>query len=137
MSSQGTAPGSRSDRASPGRSSRAARSARRSRAADARAQGAAARYEKAVIGALSDSEGAINRFLNARAALVEAEASLARERTAFALAEQRTARGEDDRLALMRARSSLTAAERRRDSAVAAKGQAAIALFKSLGGGWS
>ncbi|UIJ44522.1 efflux transporter outer membrane subunit [Sphingomonas cannabina] len=107
------------------------------RAADARAQGAAARYEKAVVGALSDSEGAINRFLNARAALAEAEASLARERTAFALAEQRTTRGEDDRLALMRAQSSLTAAERRRDSAAAAKGQAAIALFKSLGGGWS
>ena len=32
---------------------------------------------------------------------------------------------------------ALTAAERRRDSAAAAKGQAAIALFKSLGGGWS
>ena len=107
------------------------------RAADARAQAAAARYEKSVVGALVDSEGAINRFINARVALTEAEASLARERSAHSLAEQRTARGEDDRLALMRARTTLTAAEHRLDSAAAAKGQAAIALYKSLGGGWS
>lgn len=107
------------------------------RAADARAQGAAARYDKAVIGALSDSEGAINRFLNARAALAEAEAALTRERSAFALAEQRATRGEDDRLALLRAQTSLTTTQTRHDTAAAAKGQAAIALFKALGGGWS
>ena len=107
------------------------------RAADARAQAAAARYEKSVVGALVDSEGAINRFINARVALTEAEASLARERSAHSLAEQRTARGEDDRLALMRARTTLTAAEHRLDSAAAAKGQAAIALYNSVGGGGS
>jgi multidrug efflux system outer membrane protein len=107
------------------------------RASDARAQGAAARYEKAVTGALSDSEGAINRFLNARAALIEAEAATARERAAFALAERRAQSGEDDRLTLTRARQSLLASERRRDQAAAAKGQAAVALFKSLGGGWT
>ena len=107
------------------------------RAADARAQAAAARYEKAVLGALSDSETAINRFLNARAALVEADAALARERAAYALAERRTQAGEDDRLALVRARESVLAAERRRDQAAAAKGTAAVALYKALGGGWS
>lgn len=107
------------------------------RATDARAAGAAARYEKAVTGALSDSEAAINRFLNARAGLVEAEAAVLREREAFGLAERRAASGEDDRLVLARARQSLVVAERRRDQAAAAKGQAAVALFKSLGGGWS
>jgi multidrug efflux system outer membrane protein len=107
------------------------------RAADARAQGAAARYDKAVIGALSDSEGAINRFLNARATLAEAEASLVRERSAFELARQRADRGEDDRLVLLRAQTSFTAAQTRHDAAAAAKGQAAIALFKALGGGWA
>lgn len=106
------------------------------RAADARAQGAAARYEKAVLGALGDSEAAINRFLNARTAETEASAALARERAAYALAEKRQARGEDDRLALLRAREALLAAERRTDQARAAKGQAAVALYKSLGGGW-
>jgi len=107
------------------------------RAADARAQGAAARYEKAVTGALSDSETAINRFLNARASESEAQAALTRAQAAFDLAERRTQSGEDDRLALARARQSLTAAARRHDEAAAAKAQAAVALYKSLGGGWS
>lgn len=106
------------------------------RASDARAQGAAARYEKAVVGALSDSEAAINRFLNARTALTEADAAVARERAGFALAEQRANGGEDDRLTLERARQALLAAERRRDQASAAKAQAAAGLYKSLGGGW-
>jgi NodT family efflux transporter outer membrane factor (OMF) lipoprotein len=107
------------------------------RAADARAQAAAARYEKAVLGALSDSEAAINRFLNGRGALVEAEASLAREQAAFGLAERRARAGEDDRLALVRARETVVASRRRRDHATAAKAQAAVALYKALGGGWS
>ncbi|MBO9623802.1 MAG: efflux transporter outer membrane subunit [Sphingomonas sp.] len=107
------------------------------RASDARAEGAAARYEKAVVGALSDSEAAINRFLNARTALVDAEAALAREQAGFALAERRANRGEDDRLTLERVRQSLLAAQRGRDQARAAKAQAAAALYKSLGGGWS
>ena len=107
------------------------------RGADARGQGAAARYEKAVLGALSDSETAINRFLNARVAAQEAGAALARERAAFALAERRVASGEDDRLTLARGRKSLLTAERRDSDAAARKAQAAVALFKSLGGGWT
>lgn len=107
------------------------------RAADARADAAAARYEKAVVGALSDSESAINRFLNARAAAEETAVSLQREQAAFALAERRAGRGEDDRLALERARQALLAAIRRDEQARAAKAQAATALFKALGGGWS
>ena len=107
------------------------------RAADARADAAAARYEKAVVGALSDSEAAINRFLNARAAAADAAGSLAREQGAFALAQRRADRGEDDRLTLERARQSLLAAQQRDQQARAAQAQAATALFKALGGGWS
>jgi multidrug efflux system outer membrane protein len=107
------------------------------RAADARADQAAARYEKAVVGALSDSEAAINRFLNARAAAEDAAASLAREQGAFALAQQRADRGEDDRLTLERARQSLLSAQQRDQQARAAKAQAATSLYKALGGGWS
>jgi NodT family efflux transporter outer membrane factor (OMF) lipoprotein len=109
----------------------------RIRGADARAEGAAARYEKAVYGALADSEAAINRFLNARTIAVEAGAALVRERQAYALAERRADSGEDDRLTLARARQALIAAERRVDQAAAARAQAAVALFKALGGGWS
>ncbi|MHA6718046.1 efflux transporter outer membrane subunit [Sphingomonas sp. RS6] len=107
------------------------------RAADARANQAAAAYTSAVAGALSDSEAAINRFLAARTAEQEAVAALAREQAAFTLSETRTARGEDDRLALARARQSLQSARQRADSARTETGQAAIALYKALGGGWS
>ena len=107
------------------------------RAADARAQAAAARYEKAVIAALSDSEAAINRFLNTGDALADADAALLREQGAFALAERRSRAGEDDRLALVRAREAVVAAQHRRDQAAAAKALAAVALYKALGGGWT
>lgn len=89
------------------------------------------------MGALSDSETAINRFLNARIGAQETGAALARERAAFALVEQRVTSGEDDHLALARARKSMLTAERRDSDAAARKAQAAVALFKSLGGGWS
>ncbi|HEX7871564.1 MAG TPA: efflux transporter outer membrane subunit [Sphingobium sp.] len=107
------------------------------RAADARADAAAARYEKAVLGALSDSEAAINRFLNARTAQGEADAALTAQTSAFALSQQRANRGEDDRLVLMRATRARLAAERGAIAAGRARGQAAVALFKALGGGWS
>lgn len=106
------------------------------RAADARSDAALAAYEKTVNGALSDSESAINRFTNAQAATRAAKAALDRESKVFALAEQRVTAGEDDRLALERARLSLIAATNANNAALAKEGQAAVALFKSLGGGW-
>lgn len=106
------------------------------RAADARADAAAARYERAVLGALSDSEAAINRYLNARAALGEAEAALAAQNASLGLVRQRAERGEDDRLALMRATQAQLGAERTAIAARQGEAQAAIALFKALGGGW-
>jgi len=107
------------------------------RAADARAQGAAARYDAAVLGALSDSEGAINRFDRALVALAAAQAAAARDESALALAGMRTAAGEDDRLALAQARLSALAGRQARDHARADAADAAIALHKALGGGWN
>lgn len=106
------------------------------RAADARAEGAAARYEKAVAGALADSEGAINRYLNAQRAAADAQSASSREQAALRLAELRFERGEDDKLTLERARQSALAAARRSEQAQAAVLQAAVALYKALGGGW-
>jgi NodT family efflux transporter outer membrane factor (OMF) lipoprotein len=106
------------------------------RGADAREEEAAARYEKAVLGALADSETAINRFLQARASLIDAEAALASQQSALALEARRVDIGEDDRLALERERKNVLAAERRRNQAASDKSQAAIALYKALGGGW-
>ncbi|MCE7795660.1 efflux transporter outer membrane subunit [Sphingobium sufflavum] len=106
------------------------------RASSARADAAAARYEKAVLGALSDSETAINRFLNARSAQGDADTALAAQDAAHALAVRRTERGEDDRLALMRATHSRLAIERLAIGARRAEALAAVALFKALGGWW-
>ncbi len=108
----------------------------RIRAAGARVDQAAARYDAAVIGALADSETAINRFDRARAALAASDAALERDSAVLALAEQRRAAGEDDALALARARLAYVAAVQRSAQARAAATDAAIALNKALGGGW-
>jgi len=106
------------------------------RAADARAQGAAARYDAAVLGALADSEGAINRFDRALAALQAAQGAAVREDAALALAQLRMTAGEDDRLALAQARLAALASDQARSRAQADAALAAIALHKALGGGW-
>lgn len=106
------------------------------RAADARADAAAARYEKAVVGALSDSESAANRLANAAAAAGAAQNALDEERRAFRLSSLRVVRGEDDRLTLERSRLRLVLADRRQKDALAVYSNAAVALYKSLGGGW-
>jgi multidrug efflux system outer membrane protein len=107
------------------------------RATDARAEAARARYEKAVITALADSESAANRFARSAAAARAAEAALANERNAFRLATLRLQRGEDDQLELERSRLRVVQAERALDDALSTYSSAAVALFKALGGGWS
>lgn len=107
------------------------------RAADARAQAAAARYDGAVVGALADSEEAINRFDRSLAGLAAARETLAREEAAQALVAQRQAAGEDDRLALARAELARQLATQQHARAQAGAVQAAIALHKALGGGWT
>lgn len=108
----------------------------RIRGSDARVDQAAARYDAAIIAALADSEGAINRFDRALAALDAAQDAQSRDASAFDLASQRTARGEDDQLALARARLIFVTARQRADEARAAAVNAAIGLHKALGGGW-
>jgi len=109
----------------------------RIRVAGARVDQAAARYDAAVIGALADSETAINRFDRLRAAQVASEAAMARDSAVLALAEQRHAAGEDDRLSVARARLAYVAALQRSAQARAAAADAAIGLNKALGGGWT
>lgn len=109
----------------------------RIRMAGAKVDQAAARYDAAVIGALSDSETAINRFDRALAALSASDAALKRDEAGFGLASQRTAAGEDDRLALARARLARIQALQRNAQVRAAATEAAIALNKALGGGWN
>lgn len=106
------------------------------RAANARADAAAARYEKAVLSALADSEAALNRYAAAQS--MRNDRNTARDRTAeaLALARQRYRAGEDDLIVLLDAQSAFSAADTQAIDARAAELQAAIALYKALGGGW-
>lgn len=106
------------------------------RASDARAEGAAARYEQAVLEALRDSETAIVRFAAAAEAAEAAAAVLVRQREAYGLAELRYRAGEDSLLALLDAEAALIAARQRTAEASAAEAKAAVSLYKALGGGW-
>jgi len=104
------------------------------RAADARADQAAARYTKAVLAALADSETAANRYAAAQTAAHESEAALAASRQSLTLARQRFQTGEDDLLTLLQAESSYRDADR---AAIQSRQQALatyIALIKALGG---
>jgi NodT family efflux transporter outer membrane factor (OMF) lipoprotein len=108
----------------------------RIRAADARAAATAARYEKAVLAALADSETAINRYTAARASLEERAAARAQTAQALELAQSRYQAGDDDRVAVLEAQSLYASA----DKAWAAAAQDCLenyaAVIKALGGGW-
>ena len=107
------------------------------RAADARADAATARYEKAVLGALADSETAVNRLAASRSAQQDRAAALAESSTATALAERRFRAGEDDRIAWLESQSFRLAIEQQALSAQTDTLKAYIALAKALGGTWA
>lgn len=106
------------------------------RAATARTDQAAARYTKAVLAALADSETAINRYAAWRATVAERDAALAASAKSLELARQRFAAGEDDKLALLQAQSAFANAQRAASQAHEAGFESYAALVKALGGGW-
>ncbi len=106
------------------------------RAAGARADAAAARYEKAVLGALADSETSINRYAAARAQRRDLESSRQQAAQALDLASRRYQAGEDDLLALSAAQSEYRGAEQAELTARAGELTALVSLYKALGGGW-
>ena len=107
------------------------------RAADARAEGAAAAWEGVVAGALADSEAAINRHANAQIAYSHALEALDSQRRVNALARRRYDAGEDSRGQWLAAEIELAQAEMGMVQAQSVSLDAAIALNKALGGGWS
>lgn len=106
------------------------------RAADARADAALARYERAVLAALADSETAINRFAAAGEVRAEREAASASAAEAVQLAGRRYRAGEEDMTALLQAQLAQQATDRARVEARAAELYQLAALYKALGGGW-
>jgi outer membrane protein TolC len=107
------------------------------RAADARSDAAAARYERAVLAALADSETAINRFVAGSRTRAEREAARDDAAEAMALARRRYHAGEDDLTVVLQAQSAFSAAERQSIQARASELQALAAMYKALGGGWT
>lgn len=106
------------------------------RVADAEADAAAARFEKSVAEALSETEDAINGFQAAGRRLQAAREAAAAAETRFRLAESRYQRGEDDKLALERQRLQLLEAMRLVALSEAARASSAATLYKALGGAW-
>jgi outer membrane protein TolC len=106
------------------------------RGANARADQAAARYTRAVLSALADSETAINRYAAWQATLAERNAALAASRQSLDLARQRYTAGEDDLVVLLQAQSAFSNATRAAVQAHQAAFEAYAALVKALGGGW-
>jgi len=105
------------------------------RAAGARADASAAAYEKAVLGALADSETAANRYAAAMNARDARESALGEARAAAALAGQRFQRGEDDRIQMLEAHSAALQAELLALAARADAAAAYVGFTKALGGG--
>lgn len=106
------------------------------RAASARADGAAAAYEQAVLGALSDSETAINRYNAAVSAARELTAARESSAVSLGLARQRHRAGEDSVIQLRQAELQFNAADRAASEARMQALQAHAGLVKALGGGW-
>lgn len=106
------------------------------RAADARADAAIARYERAVLSALSDSETAINRYASAGRTRVERNEARTVAGEAVRLARQRYLAGEHDLTALLQAQTLFSAADRLNIQASTAELQQLTGLYKALGGGW-
>src|SRR5690606_34217305 len=101
------------------------------RAADARQAAAVARYERAVLNALSDSETALNRYASSGRTRAASDEARRAATEALVLARRRYEAGEDDLSALLQSQASLTATERRSIKARAAELQQLAALYKS------
>jgi NodT family efflux transporter outer membrane factor (OMF) lipoprotein len=106
------------------------------RAADARVDAALARYERAVLTALADSETAINRLAAVREMRIQRDAASASAREAVALSRRRYRAGEDDLIALIQAQRAQHSADRARIETQAAELRQLAALYKALGGRW-
>lgn len=103
------------------------------RGSRALADAAVARYQKAVLNALADSETAANRLERARQSLAAADEAAAAAADTGRLAQARFAQGEDSRAQALEARLATLTAQQSALTARAATATAWIALGKALG----
>ena len=106
----------------------------RLRASEAQADGVAAEYEKAVLGALEETENALLSYAKQQAQLkLRLEQSVAARRAAE-LAEVRYRAGSSDFLTLLDAQRTQLAADDALAQAEAGVNVGVVAIYKSLGG---
>ncbi len=106
-------------------------------AADARGEAAAVSYEKAVLGALEDTEGALNAYTRTQQqtqALFDATQSASK---AAELARTRFSAGTSDFLTVLDAERELLSARNGLAQAQTASATSLVAVYKALAGGWA
>ncbi|SAL52213.1 RND efflux system outer membrane lipoprotein [Caballeronia sordidicola] len=95
-----------------------------------------ARYRQAIVASFADVERALNAVAGANAQRAAQDEALAEARRAFALAQSRYRAGSETLLVVLNAQQTIYAAE---DDAVQVRLgqlQAAVSLYRTLGGGW-
>ncbi len=106
-------------------------------AQDARAERAAILYEQAVLSAFADVEDALIKFGRAQDHLAAAEDYAASSRRTAALAADRHRAGLTDFLDVLSAERACLDADQLRVKSETETARNLIALYKSLGGGWT
>lgn len=107
----------------------------RIQAADARAEAALAYYEKAVLSALEETEGALKDFAQEQAQEYHLQDSAQASQQAASLARQRYEAGATDFLTVLDAERTLLEAQNRLAVSQTRTATAYVAVFKALGGG--
>ena len=108
----------------------------RIKAADARAEASLASYERTVLGALEETEGALVDFVHEQTRQQFLQTSAAASQTAANLAHQRYEGGVADFLSVLDAERTLLEAQDRLASSQTRTATALVAVYKALGGGW-
>lgn len=109
----------------------------RQRAAQARSEGAAARYEQAVLRAVEELEAALTRYGQTQHRLRSLAVAAAQSARAAELARLRYQEGSAPYLGVLDAQRTLLRAQDAVAEAEMASYTSLAALYKALGGGWS
>ena len=111
---------------------------RRAQVAAASARGAAAMatYEKTVLGALEETEGALAAYTRAQRRTESLHAAARSSGSAAELARLRFSAGSSDLLAVLDAERESLAARDQLAQATAASATSLVAVYKALAGGW-
>jgi outer membrane protein TolC len=105
-------------------------------AAQARREELLANYHKAIVAAFTDVELALDASASLEEQARAQDEALVQARAALALAESRYRSGAETMLALLDAQRVVTAAQDAQVQIRLARLQAAVSLYRALGGGW-